>query len=212
MDTDDYYFNGVVEDFLRIYHAVERNRDGKFFFSGRGINIAPRSLLIDVPYYDLGGAEDRDLWRRLYARGALVWFDHGQVAQSLGYDFDLHGEISRDIHGKICDFQSGVLLPSTIRWALVHEKLGVFERERSFPAEMAKRLYDLVTFPYAYLKAAGKERHEAPPEFRRKGALERKIVETRNTLPELESAYGFEVDRESFSKAGYEAFVEYAET
>jgi len=72
MDTDDYYFDGIVEDFLRIYHTVERNRDGEFFFSGRGINVAPRSLLLDVPYYDLGGAEDRDLWRRLYARDALV--------------------------------------------------------------------------------------------------------------------------------------------
>jgi len=87
----------------------------------------------------------------------------------------------------------------------------VFERERPLPAELAKRGYDLVTFPYAYLKARGLDRHEAPPEFRRKGTLERTIVETRKTLPELESAYGFEVDRESFSEAGYEAFVEYAE-
>lgn len=210
MDTDDYYFDGIVEDFLRIYHAVERNRDGEFFFSGRGINVAPRSLLLDVPYYDLGGAEDRDLWRRLYARDALVWFDHGQVARSLGYDFDLRGEISRDIHGKICDFQSGISFLSTLRWALGHEKLGVFERERSHPAEIAKRGYDLVTIPYAYLKAAGKERHEAPPEFRKKGTLEREIVETRKTLPELEATYGFEVDRGSFSEAGYEAFVSYA--
>ena len=211
MDTDDYYFDGIVDDFLRIYHAVERNRDSEFFFSGRGINVAPRSLLLEVPYYDLGGAEDRDLWRRLYARDALVWFDHGQVARSLGYDFDLRGEISRDIHGKICDFQSGISFPSTLRWALTHEKLGVFERERSPPAEIAKRVYDLVTLPYAYLKAAEKEHHEAPSQFSQKGALEQKIVETRKTLPELEAAYGFKIDRKSFSEAGYEAFVEYAE-
>jgi glycosyltransferase involved in cell wall biosynthesis len=210
MDADDYYYEGIVEDFLRVYHAVERRREGDFFFSGRGINVAPRSLLLEVPYYDLGGAEDRDLWRRLYARDALVWFDHGQVARSLGYDFDLRGEISRDIHGKVCDFQSGISFPSAMRWAIAHEKLGVFERERSPPAEFAKRVYDLVTTPYAYLKARGKERHEAPPEFRRKGTLERRIVETRRTLPQLEATYGFELDRESFSEAGYRAFVAYA--
>ncbi|MEF8818742.1 MAG: glycosyltransferase family 2 protein, partial [Haloferacaceae archaeon] len=141
---------------------------------------------------------------------ALVWFDHGQVAESLGYDFDLRGEIERDIHGKICDFQSGVSFPLAMRWAIAHEKLGVFERERSFPAEVAKRLYDLVTFPYAYLKALPRERHEAPPEFRAKGALERRIVETRKTLPELERTYGFELNREAFSDAGRRAFVEYA--
>jgi glycosyltransferase involved in cell wall biosynthesis len=211
MDTDDYYFDGVVDDFLRVYHAVERNRGGEFFFSGRGINVAPRSLLLAVPYYDLGGAEDRDLWRRLYARDALVWFDHGQVARSLGYDFDLRDEIKRDIHGKVCDFQSGISLPSALAWAVSHEKHGVFERERSVPAEVAKRLYDLVTFPYAYLKSIPRDRHEAPPGFRRKGTLERTIVETRKTLPELEEHYGFRVDRESFSDAGYEAFVEYAD-
>jgi hypothetical protein len=80
------------------------------------------------------------------------------------------------------------------------------------PAEVAKRLYDLVTFPYAYLKARGRERHEAPPEFREKGTLERRIVETRKTLPELEAAYDFHLDRDSFSDAGYEAFVAYAES
>lgn len=211
MDTDDYYFEGVVDDFLRVFHAVEEHRDGEFFLSGRGINVAPRSLLLEVPYYDLGGAEDRDLWRRLYARDALVWFDHGQVARSLGYDFDLRGEISRDIHGKICDFQSGISFWSAMRWAVTHEKLGVFERERSLPREVAKRLYDLVTFPYAYLNALPRERHEAPPTFRRRGALEERIVETRKALPELEAAYGFEIDRDEFSQAGYEAFVAYAD-
>jgi glycosyltransferase involved in cell wall biosynthesis len=212
LDTDDVYYDGVIEDFIRVFHAIEERRDDEFFLSGKDINIAPRSLLLDVPYYDLGGAEDRDLWRRLYARDAIVWFDHGDVAASIGYDFDLRGEIARDIHGKICDFQSGVSFPSTLRWTVSHQKSTLFERERSLPAELLKRLYDLVTFPYAYLVALGRDRHPAPPEFREKGAIGRKIEESRMTLSELEAAYGFEIDRSTFSEAGRRAYVEYERT
>ena len=211
MDTDDYYFDGIVDDFLRVFHAVERNREGRFFFSGRGINVAPRSLLLDVPYRDLGGAEDRDLWRRLHARDAIVWFDHGQVARSLGYDFGVRGEIERDIHGKITEFQTGVTLPSAVRWAVTHEPLDGFVEHRSRPAMLAKRLYDLVTFPYAYVRSKRREQYGGPPEFSEKGSLEATVAASRQTLPELEATYGFEIDWSSFSPAGREAFVGYAE-
>lgn len=212
LDTDDYYHEGVIEDFVEIFHALEAQVDRPFFLSGRGMNIAPRGLLLDVPYYDVGGAEDRDHWRRLYARDALIWLDHGHVSDSLGYDFDLRGEISRDIHGKITDFQSGVSFWSAIRWTLHHEHHYIFERPRSLPREVLKRLYDLATFPYAYLKSLPLERHEAPAEFRRKGALEARIAATRMTLPEMEAHYGFEVDCDEFSEAGRKAFCEYADT
>lgn len=207
LDTDDFYHEGVIEDFVAIFEALNDAREGDFFLSGTGMNVAPRRLLLDVPYYDLGGAEDRDHWRRLFARDAIVWLDHGNVTRSLGYDPDLRGQIRRDLHGKVTDFQSGISFWSCIRWTIHHEHYYVLERERSPPAEVAKRLYDLVTFPYAYLKARGLERHEAPPGFSRKGELERRIVEASRTLSELEADYGFEVDREAFSEAGRRAFL-----
>ena len=207
LDTDDFYHEGVIEDFVAIFEALNDAREGDFFLSGTGMNVAPRRLLLDVPYYDLGGAEDRDHWRRLFARDAIVWLDHGNVTRSLGYDPGLRGQIRRDLHGKVTDFQSGISFRSCIRWTIHHEHYYVLERERSLPAEVAKRLYDLVTFPYAYLKARGLERHEAPPGFSRKGELERRIVEASRTLSELEAEYGFEVDREAFSEAGRRAFL-----
>jgi glycosyltransferase involved in cell wall biosynthesis len=210
LDTDDRYVEGVIEDFVRIFEALNDAREGDFFLSGTGMNVAPRRLLLDVPYYDLGGAEDRDLWRRLFARRALVWLDHGQVSESLGYDFDLRGEIRRDIHGKVADFESGISLESALRWTVSHEHFYILEQPRGPLAETAKRLYDAVTFPYAYLKAlGGTQRHAAPPGFERKGALEAQIAASLRTLQELESEYGFHVDRDAFSPNGYEAFVEY---
>ncbi|MFB6129206.1 MAG: glycosyltransferase family 2 protein [Salinigranum sp.] len=206
LDTDDSYYDGIVEDFVTIFHELEPHVDGEFFLSGTGINMAPRDLLLDVPYYDLGGAEDRDFWRRLYARDALVWLDHGPVSDQIGYHKTLRDRISRDLHGKVCDFQSGVSFPSTIRYTLHHEHYYILEERRSPPIEFVKRLYDLVTYPYAYLKALPKTRHAAPPEFRERGALERRIAETRMTLSELEAEYGFEVDREALSPAGRRAY------
>jgi len=207
LDTDDRYYDGIIEDFVTIYHALEPHVDGDFFLSGTGINMAPRSLLLKVPYYDLGGAEDRDFWRRLYARDALIWLDHGPVSDQIGYHKTLRDRISRDVHGKISDFQSGISFPSTIAYTLHHEHYYILEERRSRPVEFVKRLYDLVTYPYAYLKSLSGHRHDAPPEFRQRGALERRIAETRSTVPELESEYGFRVDRDALSPAGREAYL-----
>jgi hypothetical protein len=207
LDTDDRYYDGIIEDFVTIYHALEPHVEGEFFLSGTGINMAPRSLLLEVPYYDLGGAEDRDFWRRLYARDALIWLDHGPVSDQIGYHKNLRDRISRDIHGKICDFQSGISFWSTIAYTLHHPHYYILEERRSRSVEFVKRLYDLVTYPYAYLKSLPRHKHEAPPEFRRRGALERRIAETRMTLPELESEYGFRVDRDALSPAGRKAYL-----
>jgi glycosyltransferase involved in cell wall biosynthesis len=44
MDTDDYYFDGIVEDFLRIYHAVERNRETIRSLLGEGFEEATEDV------------------------------------------------------------------------------------------------------------------------------------------------------------------------
>ncbi|MFB6137288.1 MAG: glycosyltransferase family 2 protein [Halobacteriaceae archaeon] len=206
LDTDDRYHDGVIEDFVHLYHRLEDHREGDFFLSGRGINMAPRDLYFAEPYYDLGGAEDRDFWRRLIDRDALVWLEMGQAADQLGYEPDLRAKVGRDLEGKVCDFQSGVTLSSALRWTLHHEHHYVLEERRPLPLEFVKRCYDLVTLPYAYLLARGRERHAAPPGFRRKGTLEEWIVANRMTADELAAHHGFEMDWDGFSDAGRRAF------
>lgn len=210
LDADNLYYYGIIKDFVRIFNSIKTHRHSSFYLSGPSINIAPRSLLLDVPYRDLGGAEDRDLWRRLFARDALIWLDAGPVGHALGYDFGLRGEITRDLHGKETELRTGVTLASCLRYALTPGHPHVLERERPLPIEVVKRGYDLVTWPYAALRARGKESWPAPAGFERKGALEQAIVDQRMTLPELEAEYGFYLDRDEFSAAGRRAFVEYA--
>lgn len=211
MDTDDRYFEGIVRDFISIYHQIENVVEYPFFLSGTGINMAPRKLLFDIPYYDLGGAEDRDLYRRLFHSDNPLWLDHGPISKEIGYDMNWQDEIRRDIHGKICDFQSGITLLSALRWSLFHKRWWILERNRGFILNSLKKPYDFLTHCYAYWKARARKQHNAPPGYKEKGELEKRIAEVEKTLPELEAAYGFNIDRESFSEAGYEAFVEYAE-
>lgn len=208
LDTDDRYFEGIIEDFVSIYHQLEPGVDGPFFLSGTGINMAPRDLLLDVPYHDLGGAEDRDFWRRLFARDALVWLDHGTVSEEIGYHMDLRDELGRDVHGKVCDFQCGITLSSALRWSLEHERHFVLERDRGPALNQLKKPYDVVSHLYAYWKARDKEHYDAPREFREKGALERRIAEERGTLDELAARFGVEVDCSDFSENGRRAYCE----
>lgn len=206
LDTDDRYFDGIIEDFVSIYHQLEPGVDGQFFLSGTGINMAPRELLLDVPYYDLGGAEDRDFWRRLFAHDALVWLEHDPVSEEIGYHMSLCDELRRDIHGKTCDFQSGITLRSALLWSLSHDRHFILERDRGPLLNVLKRPYDFVSHLYAYARARGGDHHEAPPGFERKGELEHRIAEVRGTLSELADRFDVDVDLGGFSEAGRKAY------
>jgi len=206
MDTDDFYFDGIVEDFVSIYHQLEPGLDEPFFLSGTGINMAPRQLLLDVPYYDLGGAEDRDLYRRLFARNAILWLDHDVISKEIGYHMNWSDKLRRDIHGKTCDFQSGITLSSALKWSLSHKRYWILERDRGSLQNILKKSYDFISHMYAYIKVRGRQEHAAPPEFEKKGALEQRIAEERMTLPELANRHGVKIDCSGFSENGYEAF------
>lgn len=202
LDTDDYYRDDTIQNFVEIFHQIRDQVSFDFYLSGTGINIAPRSLLLEVPYRNLGGAEDRDLWRRLLARDALIWLDHRPIAEQIGYEKGPRAQLRRDLHGKICDFQTGITFRSAVRWTLHHEHYYILEDRRRLPAEFIKRVYDLVTLPYAWVKASRRERWAAPSGFERKGALERTIAEQMVTLSELERQYDISIDRDRLTETG----------
>lgn len=206
MDTDDRYFEGIVEDFVSIYHQLEPGVDEPFFLSGTGINMAPQTLLLNVPYHDLGGAEDRDFWRRLFANDALVWLEHGPVSEEIGYHMNIRDEIRRDIHGKICDFQSGITLRSALMWSLRHEHYFILERDRGPVLNTLKKPYDFISHVYSYLKSRGREQYPTPSKFELKGALEQQIAEQKGTLSELTGRFGVNIDCSDFSENGRRAF------
>jgi glycosyltransferase involved in cell wall biosynthesis len=206
LDTDDYYFDNVIDDFVTIFHQLEAQLDFDFFLSGKGINMAPKQLLLDVPYYNLGGAEDRDIWRRLFARNQLIWLDHAPVFEQIGYHKSLRDRIRRDLHGKRCDFQSGITLSSCLSWAISHDHYYILEERRHPLLRPVKTAYDLVTFPYTYWQVRDEEHHDAPAGFERRGTLERVIDDEKRTLSEIESHYDVTVDRSELSETGRQLY------
>lgn len=206
LDCDNRYFD-VIPDFVSIYHQLEPHVDGEFFLSGMGINMAPRSLLLEVPYRNLGGAEDRDLFRRLAARDAILFISRcGPHAEQLGYFKSLPDQLNRDIHGKICDFQVGITLWSAIKWSLTHERFYIFEKKRGALLQFFKKFYDIFSHLYAYRKAQSREHYETPPPFAKKGMLERHIARNRIPVPELADRLGFEFEADVLSETGKSVF------
>lgn len=206
-DCDNKYYD-IIADLVALYHQLEDGIDNPFLLSAMGVNMAPRDLVLRIPYRNLGGAEDRDWFRRLSAQNSIVFLQRvGPIKDQVGYDKDLKSKLKRDLKGKICDFQSGITLQSALRWSLSHERHFILERNRGPVLNTLKKPYDFFSHIYAYLKAASREQHGTPPGFQKKGTLEKRIAEERATLPELANKFGVEIDTSKFSDAGRDAFV-----
>ena len=203
LDVDDVY-EPIIEDFVAIYHDFESGVDGDFLLSGTGINMAPKSLYLEIPYRNLASSEDRDLWRRLFAADASLWLDHAQVREQIGYEKTLEDHLRRDWTGKVADAQVGIDFWSCLRWSVSHPRYYILEEERGPLGTAAKSLYDLVTYPLAYYAARDLPRFETPPGLERRGTVERLIADHRKPLAELETEHGVEVDREGLSERGRE--------
>jgi glycosyltransferase involved in cell wall biosynthesis len=206
-DCDNVYYN-IVEDLVEVYHQLEDGIDHEFLLSAMGVNMAPRSLVLRIPYHNLGGAEDRDWFRWLAAEDAIIWLERtGPIKEQVGYDKGPRKQIERDINGKICDFQSGITLTSALTWSLHHERHFIYERDRGPLLNNLKKPYDLFSHCYAYWKARGRQRHAAPPDYRQKGALERHVARERATLNELADQLGIEIDANRLSETGRQVYL-----
>lgn len=205
-DCDNRYYE-IIQDLVDIYHQIESAIESQFLLSAMGVNMAPRDLVLQIPYRNLGGAEDRDWFRRLSAQSSILYLQRvGSIKDQIGYDKNSKLEVKRDLNGKLCDFQTGITLLSALNWSLSHERHFIIERDRGAILNTLKKPYDFTSHLYAYLKTRSRKQYPAPDGFQKKGTLEKTIAENRKTLSELESEFNFEVDRDSLSEAGKRAF------
>lgn len=205
-DCDNRYYN-IIEDLTKIYHEIESNVDTPFLLSAMGVNMAPRDLVLQIPYRNLGGAEDRDWFRRLTAKDAVVYLQRcGDIKEQIGYEKGVRSQIHRDIGGKICDFRTGITLKSALKWSLYHERYFIYEKDRGQILNTAKKPYDFFSHIYSYLKALPCKRYEAPDGFEKKGTLERYIAEERATLPEIANLYNIDFDPKILDETAKSAF------
>ena len=76
IDCDDVWENHI-QDFVKVYLAIEEKVGPDFLLAGHQINMARKDYLLSVgPYRTVEHGEDRDLWMRLAKRNEFIPLDH----------------------------------------------------------------------------------------------------------------------------------------
>ncbi|WP_049987340.1 glycosyltransferase family 2 protein [Halobellus rufus] len=193
LDTDDVYGDGI-QDFVFIFKELDSQIDRQFYLKGNSINIAPRELLLSIPYRSLGWGEDQDFWRRLFANDAIIWLDHKPFYESIGYNYTSVDQVKLMYENQIVDLRAGISF-----WSLAQYIWDNW----SLPAAV---LYSLMLVP-AYFKSLNQERYDAPSGFERKQDLHNAIDRCSMSLSEIEDYYNITVDRSELSQFGQRVFV-----
>lgn len=196
LDADD-EFTPCITQFVSLYHELEKIKKTEFLLLGYGLYIAPRSLLLEIPYRSMGYGEDRDLYRRLLAEDALLSLSHRRIRRKLGYYPTRVDNVKNGIETIKNQFRSGLHFRPYLRWAF-EEMTG--ERNRISPA---RGLLHLVVAPFAYLLSLReKKQYQAPEEFQDIGTYKEALMEIHMTLSEIEDEFDIEVDRHVIGPRG----------
>ncbi len=76
LDCDD-VFGPYINDFVEVFHRLERCMGRQVLVSGKHINMANREFLLSHgPYLNMYRGEDRNLWSRMTAIEAYIPLDH----------------------------------------------------------------------------------------------------------------------------------------
>jgi glycosyltransferase involved in cell wall biosynthesis len=187
IDTDD-QFTRSIPDFVELYHQIEAGRESDFLLLAGGLYMAPRELVLDVPYRSLGYGEDRDFYRRLVAEDALISLSHVPFRHSIGYDRSLAEKFRVGFETIVVQFQSGLDFVPYIEWAL-DETLnegGQLERHRG--------LAHLVLAPFAYALSLTKPQYDAPTEFRDISQYKERLRDAHMTAEQIETRLDIDID------------------
>ena len=77
-----------IQDFVTIFHKIEKNFRKDFLLSGDPINMGKRDFLLSIgPYQNILRGEDRDLWSRLRDQNALIKLNHKSLKTRLPHTF-----------------------------------------------------------------------------------------------------------------------------
>lgn len=163
-----------------------------------GLNIAPRDLLLDFPYRNLGGAEDEDLWRRHYANDSLIWLKMDSIATEISGGKGLVGTVNRWYTAQIADFQVGISF-----WSYVAFLIRASRHEDVYDFNFTPKQvgFKLAILPVTYVVAnLWRESYNTPAEFMWRGDRHRHTYRTRVTISDLQRLYGIEVETDHLSK------------
>lgn len=198
LDCDDRYNEGIV-DFVEVYHQIEEQRNSDFLLKGEAINMAPRSLMLDIPFHNVGMAEDKDLYRRMMAEDSILFVKHYPFWENIGYDTAATKKslLRRFYRVQKTCFRSGISYQSYLRWLLIKNWTHTKYNWKRVGAE-------LLMSPVAW--EMSEQDFDLPEEFREMGKQYEVRSRIRATLPELEECEGFDIDKSQLSERGREIF------
>ncbi|WP_424008776.1 glycosyltransferase family 2 protein [Haloferax denitrificans] len=199
LDADD-EFTPCIPQFTSLYHELEGVKENDFLLLGYGLYMAPRSLLLEIPYRSLGYGEDRDLYRRLLAEDAFLSLSHHPIRNALGYQPSRVQKIKIGVETITSQFRSGLYLRPYLKWAF-EEMVGKRNRISS-----KRGFLHLVVAPLAYLLSYRHECYECPEKFRDIGAYKDALMDAHMTLSEIEDQFGIKVDRDKIGPRGVAVF------
>jgi glycosyltransferase involved in cell wall biosynthesis len=200
LDTDD-QFTKCITEFVNLYHQFEAGFNGDFFLLGDSLYIAPRELLLEVPYRSLGYGEDRDFFRRLIARGVLLSLSHRLVRFSVGYDRSFQERFKVGLETMAVQFQSGLYFWPYVRWAYEEIREGGGQE-----LEWYRGLAHLVLAPVAYLLSLRGPRYDAPSEFTDISRYKSEVRRIHMTAEEMADHLGVEIDWKAVGPRGQAVF------
>lgn len=189
LDMDNIY-RPVIEDFIRIFEEVNSQRNGKFYLAGGGLNIGPKTLLLENNYRSLGYGEDKDLWRRLLSENAMIHLDVQNAYKSIGYDYSRLDRLKLSYESTKVNFKSGITFSSFLSW-------------KAKNINVSDDFFKILISPYAYIKARYEGRYNQPEPYNKMGKLFKEMDNQRYTVPELEKKYDFEI-KDELSEKGQE--------
>lgn len=193
LDMDDIYHPGIL-DFVELFHQMDEQVDFDFYFQGKGITMAKKELLLEIPYRDIPRGEDKDLRRRLLANDSLVWLVHEPFRESIGYDPSFIEKRRNWFTFAVTDFRTGITFSSFLRWAVGLKSI--------------KGAFHAITAPLAYILSLSKSHYPAAEGYEDRVKWKRDQNAIKYTLDEMESEYGVTFDQERLSEYGREIFLD----
>ena len=145
IDCDDFWFP-YIEEFIKVFEALETVIGKDFLLAGHQINIAKREFLLQYgPYRNVEHGEDRDLWMRLAKIGLYQPIDHVPFfyRMDVGVKRTKTKELLRTYWSVRDEIRGGIKLRTYAKQLI----------DSSHVSSMKTKLLRVFLFPFAYLSS-----------------------------------------------------------
>ena len=194
IDCDDYWYP-YIQDFVKIYHQIEKFKGSQFLLSGHQINMGEAFFLRSHGPYKSGHmVEDRDMWYRLARVGAYVPLDHVVFRKRM--------KLTKKQRLRKIVILTYIILSDEIRVGRTLKNVisEIFSKDSNLSRKY--RIFKILVFPAAWLRAKRKGelvRNEYLEDWR---SLKNEAWSKSGTAAELFRKAGMSFDDSTLTEAG----------